>query len=435
MRAVPLTGTTASCVGGRARQDAAVTATPRTDAPADLSRPVLVTLGALTAVAPLVTDLYLPGLPDLARSLGTSDALAQLTMSVCLVGLALGQLVAGPLSDRIGRMRPLRWGVLVLAVTSFLCAIATDVWVLLALRLVQGLAGAAAMVVARAIVRDVYDGARAAKVFSELMLVMGLAPVLGPLLGGQLLTLTDWRGVFVFLGVVGLLLLAGCRLVLHETRPAGVRAAVPIRRRALRALLAQRRFRGFLVLGGLLGVVLFAYISMSSFVLRDGYGLGPVAYAWVFGANAVGMILGSQVSARTVGRLGPTVLLRRGLTVVGAASVVLTVALLLDAPLAVAAGPLWFVLVGLGMSFGNSTALALMPHADDAGAASALLGAAQFLFGATVPPLASLGGVSGPLMGATMAAAGMGALATMVVAIAPELAADPRHPALTPTRH
>ncbi|CAI9410113.1 multidrug effflux MFS transporter [Nocardioides sp. T2.26MG-1] len=395
--------------------------------PGDLSRPLLVTLGALTAIAPLVTDLYLPGLPDLARSLGTSDALAQLTMSVCLVGLALGQLVVGPLSDRIGRMRPLRWGVLVLAVTSFLCAVATDVWVLLALRLVQGLAGAAAVVVARAIVRDVYNGARAAKVFSELMLVMGLAPVVGPLMGGQLLALTDWRGIFVFLGMVGLLLVAACWLVLHETRPAGVRAVVPIRRRALRGLLAQRRFRGFLVLSALLGVVLFAYISMSSFVLRGDYGLGPVAYAWVFGANAAGMIVGSQVSARLVGRVGPIVLLRRGLSVVCAATVLLAVTLLLDAPLAVAAVPLWLVLVGLGMSFGNSTALALVPHAGDAGAASALIGASQFLLGATVPPLVSIGGVTGPLMGISMATAGVGALLTMVVVITPELAATARH--------
>jgi DHA1 family bicyclomycin/chloramphenicol resistance-like MFS transporter len=435
---VPRTGTTTSYAEVPGGQDAPVTATSRDDEatssatgshePGDLSRTVLVTLGALTAVAPLVTDLYLPGLPDLARSLGTSDALAQLTMSVCLVGLALGQLVAGPLSDRIGRMRPLRWGVLVLAVTSFLCAVATDVWVLLALRLVQGLAGAAAMVVARAIVRDVYDGARAAKVFSELMLVMGLAPVLGPLLGGQLLALTDWRGIFVFLGAVGLLLVAACWLVLHETRPAGVRAAVPVRRRALRGLLAQRRFRGFLVLSALLGVVLFAYISMSSFVLRGNYGLGPVAYAWVFGANAAGMIVGGQVSARLVGRLGPATLLRRGLTIVCGATVALAVALQLDVPLAVAAVPLWLVLVGLGMSFGNSTALALVPHAGDAGAASALLGASQFLLGATVPPLVSIGGVSGPLMGITMATAGVGALITMVAAIGPELASAPHPP-------
>ncbi|MDN4174064.1 multidrug effflux MFS transporter [Nocardioides sp. SOB77] len=393
---------------------------------AELSRTVLVTLGALTAVAPLVTDLYLPGLPDLARSLGTSEAMAQLTMSVCLVGLALGQLVAGPWSDRVGRMRPLRWGVVVLTVTSLLCAVATNVWVLLALRLVQGLAGAAAMVVARAIVRDVYDGARAAKVFSELMLVMGLAPVLGPLLGGQLLAVTDWRGIFVFLGLVGALLAAACWLVLHETRPEDVRSQAPVRRRALRRLVADTRFRGFMVMSALLGVVLFGYISMSSFVLRGDYSLGPVAYAWVFGANAAGMVVGSQVSARLVGQVGPAALLRAGVLLVAGASVASAVALALEAPLAVVAVPLWLVLAGLGMSMGNSTALALVPHAADAGSAAALLGASQFLLGAAVPPLVSVGGVSGTLMGATMATAGVSALLALVLVILPRLAADAR---------
>ena len=167
--------------------------------------------------APLVTDFYLPALPDLARSLGTNEAAAQLTISVSVVGLALGQLVAGPLSDRVGRLLPLRVGVLLLAVTSFLCAIADDIGTLLALRLAQGLAGAATLVVARAVVRDVYDGARAARIFSELMLVMGLAPVVGPLVGGQLLRVTDWRGIFVALGILSALLLVATLLVLEET--------------------------------------------------------------------------------------------------------------------------------------------------------------------------------------------------------------------------
>lgn len=150
-------------------------------------------IGALTAVPPLVTDLYLPALPDVARTLGAPDALAQLTISLCLLGLAVGQLFVGPLSDRVGRMRPLRWGVALLTVTSLLCAISGNLWILLVARLLQGLAGSAAVVIARAIVRDVYHGSQVARVFSELMLVMGLAPVIGPVVGGQLLRFTDWR--------------------------------------------------------------------------------------------------------------------------------------------------------------------------------------------------------------------------------------------------
>lgn len=385
------------------------------DAGADaLPRRALLTIAALTAVAPLVTDLYLPGLPDLARSLDTSEAMAQLTMSVCLVGLALGQLVAGPVSDRVGRLRPLRWGVLVLVVTSLLCAVATDVRVLLALRLLQGLAGAAALVVARAVVRDVYDGSRAAKVFSDLVLVSGLAPVVGPMVGGQLLAVTDWRGLFVVLGLVSGLLLAACWLVLAETRPAAVRMAAPRRPQALRALLADGGFRIFLVMSALLGVVLFTYISMSSFVLQGDYGVAPVGYAWIFGANAVGMIVGSQVSARFVVRLGAVTMLTGGVVTLAAGTLLTALALTTEVPLPLVVAPLWLVLAGLGASFGNSTALALVPHARDAGAAAALLGASQFLLGAAVPPLVSLGGASGPVMGLTMAGAGLGALAALV---------------------
>lgn len=390
-----------------------------------LPRAALLTLGALTAVAPLVTDFYLPGLPDLARSLGTSDAMAQLTMSVCLVGLAAGQLVAGPLSDRVGRIRPLRWGVAALALSSFLCAVASHIGVLLALRLVQGLAGAFAMVIARAVVRDVYDGARAARVFSELMLVMGLAPVLGPVLGGQLLAVTDWRGIFVVLGLMSLLLLVASRTALHETRPAEVRAATPHRPRALRSLLADGRFRGFMALGGLLGVVLFTHISMGSFVLRGDYGLGPVAYATSFGACAVGMIVGSQVAARTVARVGPARMFTWGIHAIGVSTVLAGAALALEAPLALVVPSLWFVLAGLGASFGPSTALALVPHAADAGAAAALLGASQFLLGAAVPPLVSLGGASAPAMGLTLAAAGLAAVAVLRLAVRPSLDSGP----------
>lgn len=385
-----------------------------------LPRAALLTLGALTAVAPLVTDLYLPGLPDLARSLGTSDALGQLTMSVCLVGLACGQLVAGPLSDRVGRMRPLRWGVAVLALSSFLCAVASNIGALLVLRLAQGLAGAFAMVIARAIVRDVYDvydGARAARVFSELMLVMGLAPIIGPLLGGQLLAVTDWRGVFVALGLMCLLLLLASWTELTETRPAEVRATTPHRPRALRSLLADGRFRGFMALGGLFGAVLFTYISMGSFVLRGDYDLGPVAYAGTFGVCAFGMVVGSQVAARTVGRIGPARLLTHGVRLIAGASALAGTALVVGAPLALVVVLLWLVLAGLGASFGTSTALALVPHAADAGAAAALLGASQFLLGAAVPPLVSAGGASAPAMGVTMAVAGLAAHAVLRFAV------------------
>jgi DHA1 family bicyclomycin/chloramphenicol resistance-like MFS transporter len=375
----------------------------------------LVLLGALTAAAPLVTDFYLPALPDLARSLGTTEAAAQLTVSVSIVGLALGQLVAGPLSDRIGRLAPLRVGVLLLAITSFLCALAEDITVLLVLRLAQGLAAAATLVVARAVVRDVYDGARAARIFSELILVMGLAPVVGPVIGGQLLRITDWRGIFVALGMIGAVLLVATLALLEETwEPRAVGSP-----NGFGLLLRDRSFLGFLVVAGCLGVVLFSYISMSPFVLREEHGIGPVAFSWIFGTNAAGMIVGGQVNARLVGRRGPAAMLRVGLTVLATAASCLAVALVVDTSLGVVLVPLWFVLCGLGMSFGNATALALVPHGGIAGSASALLGTSQFLLGATVPPLLSVNGTSGAAMAAAMAVAAVLALAVGLRLVAP----------------
>jgi len=385
-------------------------ARPTTERP--LRRATLITLGAVTAAAPLVTDLYLPALPDLARSLGSSEATAQATLSVSLVGLALGQLVAGPLSDRIGRLRPLRWGVLLLAVTSFLCAVAPTMPVLLGLRLVQGLCGAAALVVARAVVRDVYDGARAAKVFSELVLVVGLAPVIAPVLGGQLLRFTDWRGTFVALGLISVVLLLATSLTLEETHPGSDGRAGTWR--AFGALLRNGTFLGYMLMGGLFGVMLFSYISMSPFVLRDQYGLSPVGYSLAFASNAVGMIVGGRINALLVLRIGPATMLLAGLVLASTASASVALTLWLKAPLVILLVSLWLMLASIGLSMGNAMALALTPQARTAGTASALLGASQFLLGGLVPPLASLGGVDGPVMGVTMSMAALAALVTLL---------------------
>jgi MFS transporter, DHA1 family, multidrug resistance protein len=250
-------------------------------------------------------------------------------------------------------------------------------------------------------------------VFSQLMLVTGLAPVVGPMVGGQLLAFTDWRGIFVALAAIAAVLLAACWVLLPETRPAAARAAAPRRSRALRSLLADRHLRDFLLMSALFGVVLFTYISMSAFVLQDHYGLGPIAYAWVFGANSLGLVLGSQLSARLVVRVGAAATLTSGVLLTAGATAASAAALVFSAPLAVLLPPLWLVLAGLGMSLGTGTGLALSPHPADAGAAAALLGASQFLLGAAVPPIVSLAGASGPVMGLTMATAGLGLLGAL----------------------
>lgn len=396
-----------------------------TDAEADSrSRPearlrtrALLTIGALTAVAPFVTDLYLPALPDLARSLATTETQAQLTLSVCLVGLALGQLVAGPLSDRIGRMRPLRWGLVALGVTSLLCAVAPGTTVLLVLRLVQGLAGAAALVIARAMVRDVYHGSRAARIFSELMLVTGLAPIVAPVLGGQLLRFTDWRGTFIVLSLISALLLAATWLALEETNPA--HRIAQRRSGSFGNLVRDGHFLAYMLINGLLGAMLFTYISMSSFVLRGEYSLSPAAYSFAFASNAVGMIVGGRMNAAWVVHRGPAAMLALGLVLATLASTATAIALWLEAPLVVVLTALWLVLVSFGLSVGNAVALAMTPHGEVAGAAAAMLGASQFLFGALVPPVVSLGGLGGPVMGLTMTGAASLALLTLVAMRAP----------------
>ena len=365
---------------------------------ARLSRPALIVLGGLTAVAPLITDLYLPALPDIRNAYDTTDAMAQMTLSACLIGLALGQLVAGPWSDRAGRMRPLTWGVALLALTTFLCAIAPSITVLLALRFAQGLVGAAAMVVARAIVRDVYDGARAAKLFSELMLVMGLAPVLGPLIGGQILRLTDWRGVFAVLSGLCIALLVATRTVLHETLPPERRSRDERVPAAVHALLVDRRFIVLLGLNSLLGATLFSYITLSSFVFQHEYALSVTGYSLALGGNAIGMVVGGLVNSRLVLQHGPHRRLHHNLTGLALAGTATGIALVVDAPLPLVLVPLWFVLACLGGSLGNATALGLQDHPSRAGTASALLGGSTFLSGAAVPPLVSLGGA----MGATL---------------------------------
>jgi DHA1 family bicyclomycin/chloramphenicol resistance-like MFS transporter len=355
----------------------------------------VVVLGLLAAFGPLSIDMYLPGLPEMAHSLGASASEAQLTLTACLVGLALGQLLAGPLSDRLGRRGPLLVGVAAYSVTSLLCAIAPDVHVFTALRLFQGLAGAAGIVISRAVVRDMYSGVEAARFFSILMLVNGLAPILAPVIGGQLLKVTSWRGVFVTLAAIGGLLLLGAAVAMHETLP-------PERRRGdgLRATLATFRglcrdtvFVGYALTCGLSFAAMFCYIAGSPFVLEDIYGVSPQLFSAVFAANACGIVAASQLNRRLLERFTPIVLLRSAL-LAGAAGGVALLALVLIGGLGVWAVlvPLFVVVSSVGMVMPNATALALTDHPETAGSASALLGMLQFVIGALVAPLVGVAG-------------------------------------------
>ena len=238
---------------------------------------LIVVLGSVNAIGPLSIDMYLPAFPEITRALDTSASSVQLTLTACVAGLALGQLVFGPLSDRLGRKRLLVGAMLIYAVASLLCASAPSIGPLIALRFVQGLAGAGGIVIARAVVRDLHTGAAAVRLFSSLMLVTGLAPILAPVLGGQLLALTSWEGIFITLAVLSALIAALAAVGLQETLPPERRSTAGLGRtvRTMGALLRDRSFLGHGLASGLTFGALFAYISGSSFVLQGIYGLSP----------------------------------------------------------------------------------------------------------------------------------------------------------------
>ncbi|SDO19727.1 MFS transporter, DHA1 family, bicyclomycin/chloramphenicol resistance protein [Klenkia soli] len=381
-------------------------------------------LGALSAFGPLSMDLYLPALPSLEAEFGAGQGAAQLTLTSVAVGLAAGQLVAGPLSDRFGRRVPVLVGVAAYTAASVLCALSPSVWVLVGVRLLQGLAGAAGIVLARAVVRDTTEGVAAARAFALLASIGGAAPVLAPVLGGQLLRFTTWRGVFGVLALIGVVLLVAAARRLPETLPADrrVRGGARATLRNARELLGHRAFRTAVLAQGLGFGALFTYISTSSFVLQSGYGLTPVQFSLVFAGNGVGIVLAGQLSRAVVARTGSRALLRTGtaLQLVGGGGLVV-------AALGGAGLPVVLPLVGLavaatGLVLPNATALAMAGAARSAGTASALVGAAQFAIAGVGAPLAGLG-AAGTLLPMAAVMTGFAVLGTTAALRVPPPAA------------
>ena len=354
----------------------------------------VVILGMLSTFGPLSLDLYLPALPSLAAELEASTSAAQLTLTSCLVGLAVGQLIAGPLSDRFGRRPPLIIGLLAYALASLLCAFAWTVSVLIVFRLVQGLAGAAGLVIARAVARDLYEGRRLAMFFSRLVLISGLAPVIAPVLGGQLNLVMSWRGIFGVLGVIGIILLAAGMFGVPETLPASrrVRGGLGTTLRGFRALFRDRFFLGVALASGLAGASMFAYIAGATFVLQRIYGLSPQGFSLAFGVNSLGIMAAAQVSARLIRRWSPMRILAFGLLVNLAGSLTLLTSVLLNLGLPFLLVSLFVMVSAIGLVLPNATALGLSGHADQAGTASALLGLLQYVIGGLVLPLVGVAG-------------------------------------------
>ncbi|MFD6205639.1 multidrug effflux MFS transporter [Streptomyces rubiginosohelvolus] len=359
---------------------------------------VTLVLGGLTALPPLSMDMYLPALPAVTDSLSAPAATIQLTLTACLAGMALGQLVVGPMSDRWGRRTPLLLGMVVYVLATALCALAPTAGLLIGFRLLQGLAGAAGIVIARAVVRDLYDGVEMARFFSTLMLISGVAPIIAPLIGGQVMRFTDWRGIFVVLTAVGIVLTLVVWKWLHETLPPAARhtGGVTDALRTMRGLLADRVFTGYMLAGGLAFAVLFAYISASPFVVQEIYGASPQTFSLLFGLNSIGLIAVGQINGKLlVGRFRLDKVLGFGLAVIVLAAVALllmTTGVFGEVGLVPVAAGLFVLMSAMGLAMPNTNAQALMRTKHAAGSASALLGTSSFLIGAVASPLVGIAG-------------------------------------------
>lgn len=386
---------------------------------------LILVLGSLIAIGPLTIDMYLPALPAITADLLTTETAVQATITGTLIGLALGQLILGPLSDMFGRRLPLVSGLAIHVAASVLCVFSPNIMVLGAARMLQGLGVAAATVVALAVVRDLFSGVAFAKLLSRLLLVMGSAPILAPSLGSALLQWTRWQGVFVALAIMGAVLATVAFLALRETLPPERRRdpGVGTTVRAYGQLLRDPVFVGLIVVAGLAMGAVFAYVAGAPFVLQEQYGVSEAQFGVIFGVGAAGLVASTQLNPRLLRRYTPRQLVATALaggSTAGFAMVITAATGFGGLPGLLA--PLWLVLLAAGLVLPNAPALAMSDHGDGAGTAAAMLGAVQFGLGAlTAPAVGALGG------GATAMA--MAITATMVTATGIMLAVIRRAPA------
>lgn len=378
-------------------------------------------LGTLAAFGPLSIDMYLPALPTIAAEFGVTTAAVQQTLSAFFIGLALGQLFYGPISDRIGRRAPLLFGCAMYTVVSMGCAFAPSVGGLLGLRFLQALGSSAGMVIGRSVVRDRFDERESARMYSLLVLVMGIAPITAPLIGGQLLIAFGWRSIFWVLAAFGLLCFALVWFGLEESLPKEQRTREGLGHAlaAYGGLLTDGRYMGFALAGGLASAAMFAYISGSPFVFIELNNVPPEQFGFLFGLNAFGLIAVSQLNRWLLTKYTSVHLLSGALSVTAGASLLLfgaTLAGIGGFPLLLAL--LFLTIASTGMVGPNAMALAMAPYGRKAGSASALLGATQFVAGALAGALVGLlaNGTALPMTG-VIALCGVGAWVILRLAL------------------
>ncbi|MDQ0273791.1 multidrug effflux MFS transporter [Cytobacillus purgationiresistens] len=377
-------------------------------------------LGTLSAFGPFSLDMYLPALPILAGDLHTTASYAQLSLTACMLGLAIGQIFAGPISDIIGRRKPLLVGLILYIAVSIFCLMAPSIEAFIILRFIQGTAGAVGIVISRAIVRDMYSGTELTKFFALLTLINGAAPIIAPVAGGQLLAFTDWRGVFFALAILGVMSLLMVIFFLKETLPAERRMQGGLKNTfsAFKKIIRDRQFMGYALAQGLVGAAMFAYIAGSPFVLQNLFNLSPQMFSVCFAINGVGIICASQITGRLAGRVSETKLLVAGLVIAAAGGVGLLVNILLNTGLFGVLIPLFLIVSCVGIVNTATFSLAMENQGKNAGSASALIGLMTFLLGGLVAPLVGIGGEDSALaMGIVIACAEIAALSIYFILV------------------
>ncbi|MDW0109829.1 multidrug effflux MFS transporter [Sporosarcina aquimarina] len=355
---------------------------------------LVVLLGSLTAFGPLSMDMYLPGLPAVAEDMSASTSLVQLSLTACLVGLGAGQLVFGPLSDIYGRRRPLVLTLVVYAIASVLCAFTTSIWPFITLRFVQGLTGAAGIVIARACARDLYAGHELTKFMALLSIVNGAAPILAPIAGGAILSFASWPVVFFVLGGIGLLMFVGTAGFLPDTLTIENRAEKGILSvfKTFGRLLKDHQFMGIALTQAFVMASMFAYIAGSPFVLQNMYGVTPQQFSLFFALNGIGIIVAAQITGRLSHKISELNFLMAGVLISLIGSILLLVVVWQQGPLFIVATAFFLVVSSVGMVSTSAFSLAMHRQSHAAGSASAFLGLLPFVGGAVVSPLVGIAG-------------------------------------------
>lgn len=350
-------------------------------------------LGCLAGMGPLCTDLYLPALPHIAVDLQANASLVQFSLTATLLGLAIGQIFIGPNSDVNGRKKPLVISLVIFIITSFLCSLAASIPELIMFRFIQGLAGAGGIVLSRAIACDFYSGSELTKFFSLLMLINGIAPIISPVIGGQIMVLSNWQGIFISLGLFSTLLTLAIIFGMGESLPEEKRNAGSLKATFIifKKLLSDKSFVGYTLVQGFVIAGLFAYIAGSPFVLQTIYGLSAETFSLCFAFNGLGIMLFAQLTGYFTKRFSEKQCLVFGLYLALICSTFLFALSIMKAPIIFILIPLFFIVSCIGITTTASFSLAIQRQPDSAGSAAGLIGVTSFIFGAVASPLVGLG--------------------------------------------